>query len=57
MEQSGQLQVPAALFPGEETPIPTGRRLGVVRTGLVAVVRRKDPSPCQESKPVVHPVA
>jgi hypothetical protein len=60
MEVSGQLHAPAAL--------PSGRAPGTHWIGgwvgsrdiLDAVVKRKIPSPCQESNPrisIVHPVA
>jgi hypothetical protein len=48
MEVSGQLQVPAALPQGKGPWYPLDRRLGGV---LDAVVKRKIPSPCRESKP------
>jgi hypothetical protein len=56
MEMSGQPHTPAALPPGTHW---IGGWLGP-RAVLDAVVKRKIPSPCQESTPVtliVHPVA
>jgi hypothetical protein len=61
MEVSGQLHAPAALPPRERTPgtHSIGGWMGL-RAGLDTVVKRKIPSPRQESNPrtpIVRPVA
>jgi hypothetical protein len=48
MEVSGQLHAPAALLPGKQPLV--GGWVGS-KADLDAVVKRKIPSPCQESNP------
>jgi hypothetical protein len=61
MEVSGQIHAPAALPPGKEPLVPIGIGGWVgLRTVLGTVVKRKIPSPRQESNPrtpIVQPVA
>jgi hypothetical protein len=58
MEMSGQLHALAALPPGKYPPSTRwiGGWVGS-RAGLDAVVKRKSPSPHQESNPIIQPVA
>jgi hypothetical protein len=60
MEVSGQIHAPDLYPQGKSPSYPLDRKLGGPRAVLVAVVKRKIPSPRRESNlrtPIVQPVA
>jgi hypothetical protein len=55
MDVSGQLHVPAALLPGEKSPVTIGWRLGGSQSQSGRDGKEKTSCPCRESS-VGHPV-